>query len=60
MLEYAEVYTNIERIQVCTLPLELQAGVDIEKIVILVNYLSMMLLIFVSKSTIKEELNHQN
>ena len=31
MLRYAEVYTNIKHIQVCTLPLELRVGVDIKK-----------------------------
>ena len=31
MLGYAENYANIKSIQVCTLPLELRAGVDIKK-----------------------------
>ena len=31
MLGYAKVYTILESFQVCTLPLGLQAGVDIEK-----------------------------
>ena len=32
MLGYAEVNTYIKRIQVCTLPLKLRAGVDIKKL----------------------------